>query len=313
MVNPSSPPGIMRTCPSCKSPVEPGHKFCEICGAKMPDLPVCRKCGAQFIAPVKFCELCGTPVISEEIPRVKAAEPPVPGPGPEPVPDPVPEPAPQPRIVKPQPVPAGVPPIDELTMTPETPVIPEKEKPPAPAKSPLNKVLILGGIVVLLIIIAGAYFVGLPMLRGGLPGGAAPAPVATPQPTLQPVPASPPAPAVQSPKVTVPPTPDNSLVPQATQQIPKNQEVFFDVQKDQVNAKITILFQRGPGENIIRSADVKVTHPDGSVVTGILKPSQGSELTLDGSKGTDRVEVIANMFTGQSYRVKDELVAYKGH
>jgi len=65
--------------------------------------------------------------------------------------------------------------------------------------------------------------------------------------------------------------------------------------------------------NTFKSADVKVTHPDGSVVTGTLIPSKSTEIFLDGSKGNDRIEVIANMYTGQSYRVRDEMLPLKGH
>jgi hypothetical protein len=281
----------------------------------MPELPVCRKCGAQFIAPVKFCELCGTPVLSPQMPE-PAAEPPAPEPEPEPehVPEnaqePEPAPVPEPKVQKPARAPVAGPPVDELTMTPDIPVILEKGSSPGPAKPLMNKALILGGVIILLILIAGVYFVGLPMIKGGV-AAPAPAPVTTLPATMPPMPASTPAP---TPKATAVPTPDNTFVPQPTQVMPKNQEVFFNVQKDQVNADITVLFQRGPGENLISSAEVKVTHPDGTVLTGTLKPSQGkTELVLKGSKGTDRVEVIAKMYNGQSYRLKDELIPFKGH
>jgi hypothetical protein len=312
MDNPSSPAGFLRTCPSCKSPVEAGHKFCEICGEKVPDLPVCRKCGAQFIAPVKFCELCGTPVGAPEKTRAEVVEPREPEPEQKPARKPVPEPEPEPVARKPAPAPVQTPqakPAYDLIK--DTLPDPEPATAKTPAKTPVNKALIIGGIVILLVIIAAAYFVGLPMLNGGGLGVPAAAPTPTPAMTMPPTPAHTPAPVA---KTTVPPTPANSLIPEPTQIMPKNQEVFFNVEKDQVNAKITFLFQSGPGINLISSADVKVTHPDGKVLTGTLKPSTGNvELILDGSKGTDRVEVIARMYNGKSYRVKDELLPYKGH
>lgn len=316
MENPSSPTGPLRTCPSCNSPVEPGHKFCEVCGAKMPELPVCKKCGAQFIAPVKFCELCGTPVGTQEKIRAQGVEPPEPEPEPVQRPEPArkPEPEPEPMVRKPAPAPVPSPsakPAFDLIKDTLPESEPQAAKPPV--KPPAYKALIIGGIVLLLIIIAGAYFVGLPMLsKGGGMGTPAPQPTATLPATMPPIPATTPAP--QAPVTTVPPTPADSLVPEPTQVMPKNQEVFFNVEKDQVNARITVLFQSGPGINLISAADVKVTHPDGSVVTGTLKPSQGNiELVLDGSKGVDRVEVIAKMYNGQSYRVRDELLPFKGH
>jgi hypothetical protein len=64
------------------------------------------------------------------------------------------------------------------------------------------------------------------------------------------------------------------------------------------------------GEGSIKSADIRVTHPDGSVATGIIQPLKGqSEIILEGSEETDRVEIIAEMSSGETYRVYDELVA----
>jgi hypothetical protein len=333
MENSSPSPGPVRICTSCGSPVEAGHKFCEICGAKIEELPVCSKCGAQFIAPVKFCELCGTPALAVETYPDGEEE----SYGPEPeadepeiyeqdstglefqesdVPEPEPEPAiPEPEFIEPEadyedPAPA---PIISAAKKPkaiaEKIPLPGPEPEPAPVKKPaqfpVNKTLVIGGIVVLLLVIAGVYFVALPMLKGGTTP-----PVTAAPPTMEVTP--PPVPAdTVVPEVTVPttvPTPTlDPHVPLPTDPMPANQVVYFDVQKDQVNKEITILFQRGPGENLISFADVRVTYPDGSVATGMLKPSQGNELVLKGSKGTDRVEVIAHMYSGKSYRVWDRL------
>jgi RNA polymerase subunit RPABC4/transcription elongation factor Spt4 len=321
MEDPSPPPGIPLTCTSCGSPIEPGHKFCNICGTKVEELPVCRKCGALFLAPVKFCELCGTPVMAQEPAQVEEQ-----GPEPEvetepedePVVEPeIPELVAEPKVIEPEPfqpkhTPVKVsPPVEEREIAAEpepAPLIREDEAGPAPKKSPVNLLLIGGGIIILLMVIAGVYFIGLPILQGDtaiFAPSQPPAPVNTPAPPPTTLPATMPT-LIPTP---VPATPDNSLIPQETQQIPKNQEVFFDVQKDGVTNQITTLYQRGPGENILSYAEVKVTHPDGTVETGTITPSLGeTELTLDGSRQTDRVEVIAYMYTGQDYRVKDELM-----
>jgi len=76
-----------------------------------------------------------------------------------------------------------------------------------------------------------------------------------------------------------------------------------------VTSRISVIFTGSAGEGSISSADVKVTHPDGSVASGIILPLKGvAEVTLDGSNKTDRVEIIARMSTGQAYRVFDDLV-----
>jgi hypothetical protein len=58
--------------------------------------------------------------------------------------------------------------------------------------------------------------------------------------------------------------------------------------------------------------DVRVTHPDGTVLTdGIAKPKMGDTVEIPGTNGTDRVEVLLTMANGEVYKVVDEQVAYK--
>jgi len=59
----------------------------------------------------------------------------------------------------------------------------------------------------------------------------------------------------------------------------------------------------------VSSADIRVTHADGSVTTGVILPlKRVNEITLAGLKETDRVEIIAKMSSGETYRVYDDLV-----
>ena len=99
--------------------------------------------------------------------------------------------------------------------------------------------------------------------------------------------------------VTTIPTPTPtavSLVPQPTQTIPTDQKIFFQVQKNPITSKISVIFTGSAGAGSISSADVKVTHPDGSVTMGVILPLKGvNEITLAGSKEPDRVEIIAKM------------------
>ncbi|MFA6225297.1 MAG: hypothetical protein WC620_03720 [Methanoregula sp.] len=72
-----------------------------------------------------------------------------------------------------------------------------------------------------------------------------------------------------------------------------------------------VTFAGSAGHDSINSADIKVTHPDGSVATGIILPLRGvNEIILDGSEQTDRVEIIALMSDGKTYRVYDDLVSF---
>jgi len=174
------------------------------------------------------------------------------------------------------------------------------------AKPRVTKTRIIGGFIVLIAIIAAVYFIGLPMLKesGGFSAHSNP-PVAEitpiPEPTII---------RTTPPTLTVTPAPaSRALVPLPTQLMPSGQKLYFQVQKNPVTSKISVIFAGSAGEGSIRSADIKVTHPDGSVATGIIMPLKGvTEMTLEGSKETDRVEIIAQMSDGKTYRIYDELV-----
>ena len=341
MENPVSRPEFSRTCPGCNRPVAPGYKFCETCGTRIPDLLTCSKCGTQFIYPKKFCDLCGAPFIQEEIPEPDTDE--IQEPDGEEIPETAAEKTPEQyedEIPEPD--------TDELLEQfggeygeDETLGSHQKPKPPSPkqhtakkpvgvtatqgrgssetvddalfffdrkpvaAKPPVNGIRIIGGGIVLITILAAVFFIGLPMLSGN--GGFSahsnltaaeitpipePAIARTIQPTLA-------APA------------SRALIPLPTQLIPGDQKFYFQVQKNPITSKISVIFTGSAGVDSISSADIKVTHPDGSVAAGIILPLKGvTDITLDGSKETDRVEIIAKMSSGKTYRVYDDLVPF---
>jgi hypothetical protein len=100
-----------------------------------------------------------------------------------------------------------------------------------------------------------------------------------------------------------------ALVPQPTVTLPSAQKIYFHVQKDPITSKILVILTGSAGSGSISSADVKITHADGSVSSGVILPLKGiNEITLAGSREPDRVEIIAKMSTGETYRVYDNLV-----
>ena len=109
---------------------------------------------------------------------------------------------------------------------------------------------------------------------------------------------------------TIPSTPvktpaqfSRALVPQPTQVIPSGQKFSFQVEKNPVTSRILVISYEVQEKAAFRSADIKVTHPDRLVATGIILPLKGvTEITLKGSKETDRVGVIAQMYYGGTYR-----------
>ncbi|MDP3565030.1 MAG: zinc-ribbon domain-containing protein [Methanoregula sp.] len=88
-------------------------------------MPFCTSCGAEVAADKKFCEQCGAPM------------------------EPVTAPA-----------------ATQTPAAPSVPVNPAAPCGPAPVSLKKSKTpLIIGGIVILLVIVAAVYFVGLPMLK----------------------------------------------------------------------------------------------------------------------------------------------------
>ena len=107
-------------------------------------------------------------------------------------------------------------------------------------------------------------------------------------------------------------TPPGSTQPGPTQTLPSNQEVSISVEKAGTYATTIITsFDGGKGLNYVSRIEVKVTRPDGSIVTGPLQPIVGSTLELEGTNGTDRVEVTVFMKDGKVYKVIDQQMPYK--
>jgi hypothetical protein len=131
-------------------------------------------------------------------------------------------------------------------------------------------------------------------------------PVITPAPT--PVPTT---------KLTTPPTPvpttQASVIPGPTDTLPPQWPLSITVEKSGLYSRTIIThFDGGKGLMYISRMDVRVTYPDGTVLTdGITKPRMGDTVEILGSDGTDRVEVTALMASGESYKVIDQQMAYK--
>ncbi|MDO9549469.1 MAG: zinc ribbon domain-containing protein [Methanoregula sp.] len=295
-------------CPKCNSPLTPGLKFCETCGAKIEQPPVCAHCGEPLTVGVKFCESCGKPVAAPAAPTVPA-EPPTPAQVTVPVTPAAKPPAPTPEEVK----------KPELKSKPEPKAaakekVPDKKAPEkrnepvtkAPAKAvpaPRTQTLMFAGVVGLVIVVALAYFVLLPMLSGsGTPGsGNSATPLGA---TLVPSTASTVAPAQSSASA--------SYVLEPTQVPPTNLLVYYEVERDPITGLVTVTFRGGAGQYGVSDVSIRLTRSDGEVLTQSFKPQQiGSFTTLKGTLMTDHIEVTANYYNGEKYRIIDQLFEYK--
>lgn len=293
-----------KICPHCHQLLTTGVKFCETCGAKIEQLPPCPNCGAPLTPGVKFCETCGKAVggpapeagTPETAPAPKEPEPVAPATPPKEVPPVVPavaETAAEPAQTAEPPVPVTKSPVPQ----PATP------GPAAPGTATAlgagpNKTLIIAGIVGLVVIAALALFVILPSFSGAAAGTTtAGQGAATTTTTAGAMPTAAPA---------------GSFEPLPTDTIPVNLEVTYQADRDPITGLVTVTFTGGPGLNGISATAITLTRSDGHVVTKSFKPKQvGDTATVQGTLQTDRIEVIANFYNGESYRVIDKLFEYK--
>jgi hypothetical protein len=316
-----------KTCQKCGSPVAPGVKFCESCGARIETLPSCPKCGAALVPGVKFCESCGAPTSPAApvvTPVAETAAPPAP-----PVPETPPvieaKPAAETVVKRDEPVKTeekAVPAPEEKPAPPAPPVKAEEKNAPAPApvkeppktekakdvpketgpKKPLSKTtMIIAGIIVLALLGAAVFFVVLPMLSGS----------GTPAQT-QPV--SPAGTGSSTPSATSGSNPAGtfSLTAGPTDVPPTNRALIIDVEKNAISHDIIVTFQGGAGQYGVGELLITLTRSDGTVETKSLSHlERGSSITLKGTEKTDRIEVTANFYNGETYKVVDKVFEYK--
>jgi hypothetical protein len=105
-------------------------------------------------------------------------------------------------------------------------------------------------------------------------------------------------------EVTVIPTP----LPVET--LPAEQDVDLVLSKQRPDSSIHLLYNGGKGEVFVQNIMMKVTLSNGQVVQqymndGNRKPRRGDELVIEGTRGTDLVQVYLTS-AGRTYKVKEE-------
>jgi len=105
-------------------------------------------------------------------------------------------------------------------------------------------------------------------------------------------------------EVTVIPTP----LPVET--LPAEQDVALVLSKQRPDSSIHLLYNGGKGEVFVQNIMMKVTLSNGQVIQqymndGNRKPRRGDELVIEGTRGTDLVQVYLTS-AGRTYKVKEE-------
>jgi hypothetical protein len=102
------------------------------------------------------------------------------------------------------------------------------------------------------------------------------------------------------------------LTAEPTQTLAKDTELYVDASKDNSNAMVTVTFNGGPGMGLVKDNRVILTRSDGTVADGRLNFNQRlSEVKLQGSRGTDRIQVIVTLYSGEEKTIVDTLLYYR--
>lgn len=102
------------------------------------------------------------------------------------------------------------------------------------------------------------------------------------------------------------------LTTEPTQTLAKDTELYVDASKDDSNAMVTIQFNGGPGTGLVEDNQVTLTRSDGTVAEGKLNFNQRlSEVQLQGTRGTDRIQVVITLYSGESKTIVDKLLPYR--
>ncbi len=123
-------------------------------------------------------------------------------------------------------------------------------------------------------------------------------------------------------KAPVTPTPLPSTIPPsevpiattpvAVATLPPEQAVDIAITKERPDATIHLLYNGGKGEVFVQSVMMRVTTPDGQITEQYLndntrKPRRGDELVMQGSRGSDRVQVYLTS-AGRVYQLIDKSI-----
>lgn len=100
------------------------------------------------------------------------------------------------------------------------------------------------------------------------------------------------------------------LVPTENDPLDAARSVSVNIEKDYLGM-IRATFQGGPGLVHVRKIDVTVNRADGQVKTVPVGIEMEDSATIEGTKDTDRVRVFVTLSDGKTYKIYDELMAFK--
>ncbi len=322
-----------RLCPNCKKPVPEGIVFCESCGLRQLPPPTCGKCSLPLAPEANFCESCGTPA------------------GVTPPPEPAPavvgneETGEQKKADRSrkkgskrrkknaansdpgnghgshgetgakEPVPAHNPGLMNKPAEQGNPSPMADNKNPAcgkpiPQRPFFNKkkAAVVIGIVFFIILIS------VSLSSGWMPGKNAAEKPQFPTTLQSQTTGSPDSAGVTETSVParIIPVVAVTITPGPTQVPPESLMVWIQAEREPITSEVTVLFEGGKGQRAVRDVTARLTRSDGEIITRTFRPvTVGQGAILQGTRYTDRLEVIVNYNNGDQFTVIDKLFEYK--
>lgn len=109
-------------------------------------------------------------------------------------------------------------------------------------------------------------------------------------------------------EAATPGTVESSLFESPVSEPPLDLVVSVSARKDPVYHTITVTFDGGKGQQLLKSLTVRVTDSEGKVTEVPLGTNKGDEVEIAGTNGDDRVQVVAAYKNGTSFHIHDQTV-----
>lgn len=112
--------------------------------------------------------------------------------------------------------------------------------------------------------------------------------------------------------VSVSPAKDEGIYAEEVQQPPNSLGIMVDAEKDPIYRVITTTFRGGHGQSMVSSVTVRTILSSGETVTKELQNTIGSTTEVQGTDGTDKVQVVVRFKNGESYKIYENTFKSRG-
>jgi hypothetical protein len=225
------------------------------------------------------------------------------------VPDVEPEPAEEPGVPGRESLLKKTVPVTLASVT----IPPPRDKGRFPLPEGMAKKGVAVAVVIVIIAIAALVLSGAMQIYPASSPSAGTAVTATTPPTPGPVVVETTAvPGAVSKEVPVTTAEVVSFEPGPTDVPPDSLLVYFEVKRDPISKMVSVQYKGGKGQRGVREVFVRLTRSDGEILTGTFRPLQvDSGIELQGTEKLDRVEVIARYYSGEEFKLVDQVFEYK--